>query len=342
MNSSIEFMADLDRRFRSISGLTDRRDYSIFYSRVQPSPVMVIGIKPGGARDGSHLLASQSLYENWEHEYVDKDYRIAAVMRPTLVSVLEARDSEELRGVPKTNTFFQRAVGTDDFTLQELRQYGELCAPFLAEIVAYIRPEAIVFEGIAARDNFVRHQCSTVTKDESATVTGMRRGRMSTFFQMEMCVVKSLGYSTDLLTLGHPSHFGHLPTWEPAVHALRANLGRSFLPTWGGPDAPRIPITATQSIEAATPKSESMPQPQSQGSGGERFKAAKRPPESFRYSPIHDFWQELSKIGPKTPTEFHQHLDRIGWNRPSGKPLTTKIVRIDLVSMVKHGFATRV
>lgn len=60
VDPAIEFMRDLDRRFREVSGLTDRRDYSIFYSRLQRARVMVIGIKPGGRRDRSHQLANQS------------------------------------------------------------------------------------------------------------------------------------------------------------------------------------------------------------------------------------------------------------------------------------------
>lgn len=70
------------------------------------------------------------------------------------------------------------------------------------------------------------------------------------------------------------------------------------------------------------------------------FEAALRPPESFRYSPIHDFWEELTKVGPMTTDVFFEHLMSVGWKRPSGKPLTRAIVRTDLVSMVRNGFAT--
>jgi len=70
------------------------------------------------------------------------------------------------------------------------------------------------------------------------------------------------------------------------------------------------------------------------------FRAALRPPESFRYSPIHDFWKELTKVGPITTDAFFEHLISVGWRRPSGKPFTRAIVRTDLVSMVKNGFAT--
>lgn len=229
MDQSIEFMKGLDHRFQLASGLQDRRYYSIFYSRVQPSRVIVIGIKPGGRTDGSHQLASQSFYEDWEHEYVDMNYRIAEVMRPALMQALEAKSKDELRRVPKTNTFFQRAVGTDDFTGAELSRNAAMCAPFLAEILAYVRPQTIILEGAGARDNLVRYQCRAVEEISDETVLGMRRGAENRFFRKERAMLLPVGRSVDLLTLGHPSQFGHLPAWKEAVAALHKNLGASYL-----------------------------------------------------------------------------------------------------------------
>lgn len=337
MDQSIEFMEDLDRRFRVASGLEDRRYYSIFYSRVQPSRVMVIGIKPGGRTDGSHQLASQTFYEDWSHEYVDMNYRIAAVMRPALMQALGAKSEDDLRSVPKTNTFFQRAVGTDDFTSAELAKNAAMCAPFLAELIAYVQPQAIILEGAGARDNLVRHQCSAVEEFPHETVFGMRRGTESRFFRRERATLHPVGHTVELLTLGHPSHFGHLPEWKLAVTALQRNLGPSYLvPPPAGFVPPQKKTTAATSSPATRvregPRGASSPD-------NRRFVAADRPPASFRYSPIHDFWQELIKLGPSSVDEFFEHLSGVGWSRPSGKPLTAAVVRTDLVSMVKHGFA---
>lgn len=233
MSEQIEFMADVDRRFRAVSGLSDRRDYSIFYSRLQPARVMVIGIKPGGRTDGSHQLASQGFYEDWSHEYVDMDYRIAAVMRPALMEALGAVSAEGLRGVPKTNTFFHRAVGTDDFTAAELAQNVRQCAPFLADMLAFVGPDVLVLEGAAARDHVVRHHCSNIEVDEHSTVFGLRRGAKNRFFRKETAFVGPVDRRITLLTLGHPSQFGHLQTWSEAVKALKRNLGPEYLPRWG-------------------------------------------------------------------------------------------------------------
>ena len=230
---AIAFMADLDRRFQLASGLRDRRDYSIFYSRLQPARVMVLGIKPGGRRDGTHQMASQTFYEDWAHEYVDMDYRIAAIMRPTLMRALRATTAEQLRGVPKSNCFFQRTVGTDDFTSAEIRAQAALCAPFVEDMLRFVKPEALILEGAGARDILVRHQCRDIRENEASRVVGMRRGALNTFFRRESAFMPILGRRVDLLTLGHPSQFGHLPDWQRAVDALANALGPGFLPPFG-------------------------------------------------------------------------------------------------------------
>lgn len=337
-------MKDIDRRFQVASGLRDRRDYSIFYSRLQPSPLIVIGIKPGGRRDGTHQLASQSFYENGEHEYVDMNYRIAAVMRPALVKALGLKSSEELRSIPKTNCIFHRAVGTDDFTSTEMREHAVLCAPFLAEMLNIVRPSAIILEGAKARELFVRHHCRNVQEHTDQRVVGIRRGALNTFFRSETALLRQDGRAVKLLTLGHPSQFGHLPTWDDAINALASAL------------ATQTNYPSPQSVTASAPAAASNSKPDLQ-SGNKvtaglqslgttkptndrrQFKAANCPPESFRYSPIQDFWRELIKTGPMKPDQFFQHLNSVGWTRPSGRPLTPQIVRTDLVSMVKHGFA---
>ena len=342
---AIEFMKELDKRFRAASGLNDRRDYSIFYSRIHPSPAMVIGIKPGGRRDGSHLLASQSFYEDWSHEYVDMNYRIASVMRPTLMRALGTTDADDLRAVPKTNCFFHRAVGTDDLTAAQVRDYAELCAPFLASMLTVVNPKAVVLEGNAARDLFVRHQCDHVSGVDGSKILGMRRGSMNTFFRAEKAILHSTGEEVQLLTLGHPSQFGHLPEWEDATASLRTYLGPSYLPDKAGVRLPQRSIAAAPLDSQINTSTQSGSQPihartEACMTNDERlFRPAARPPATFRYSPIHDFWQEMQTTAPITVDAFFSHLMEVGWKRPSGKPLTPKIVRTDLVSMVKHGFA---
>ncbi|MEQ9145449.1 MAG: hypothetical protein RLO08_13940 [Parvibaculaceae bacterium] len=348
MDDAIAFMKDLDSRFRNVSGLSDRRHYSIFYSRLCPSPVMVIGIKPGGATDGTHQLASQTFYEGWEHEYVDMNYRIAAVMRPTLMAALDITDVDELRRVPKTNTFFHRAVGTDDFSSAEYRANARQCAPFLDEMIAYVAPRAIILEGMGARDNLVGHLCASVEPIEGETVNGMRFGRLSPFFRKDVARLKSSDRAVMLLTVGHPSRFGGLADWPKAVAALHRNLGRGFSagPT-AGPTPCLVPAPSSAPPLARAPVETSVDRPpqerprQTPASRDTIYEAVRKPPSNFGYQPIHDFWNELSKRGPSTIEAMHQHMLSLGWQRPSGKPLTYEVMRTDMVSMAKNGFIRR-
>lgn len=339
-DTMIAFMKDFEVRFQAASNLLDHRFYSIFYSRIQPAPLMVIGIMPGEPKDGTHQLASQSFYEDWSHEYVDMNYSIAAIMRPALMKALESADVDVLRRVPKTNTFFHRAVGTDEFTAAERAENVRMCAPFLAEIIFRVNPRVIVMEGMAARDNLVSQLATVVQTEHSETLRGMRRGRMNRFFQKDVAFLPTLGREVTLLTLGHPSHFGNLPTWPDAVEALRRNLGHAFQPG-------KCSEVQRNSVTSATtaPTAVGMQMPCAAHSRQRRatpqtvYEAVRQPPAEFGYQPIHDFWRELNKLGPTSIEDLYLHMIGRGWERPSGKPLTYEVMRIDTVSMAKHGFA---
>ena len=71
------------------------------------------------------------------------------------------------------------------------------------------------------------------------------------------------------------------------------------------------------------------------------FEAARKPPASFRYQPIHDFWRELRQLGPISVRGFCYHMNSIGWRRPRGGKLTLDVARTDLVGMAREGFARR-
>jgi hypothetical protein len=73
------------------------------------------------------------------------------------------------------------------------------------------------------------------------------------------------------------------------------------------------------------------------------YKAAKRPPGTFGYAPIHDFWNVLHDEGPMTIRQLYQAMLKRHWRRPRGGELTLKIMQIDVVSMAKpgNGFAER-
>jgi hypothetical protein len=69
---------------------------------------------------------------------------------------------------------------------------------------------------------------------------------------------------------------------------------------------------------------------------------SRKPPRDFGYQPIVDFWNELNEIGPTSIGSFHKHMRKSGWRRPQGGELTYEIMRIDMVSMARHGFVRRI
>jgi hypothetical protein len=109
---TIALMRDIDAEYRKLSGLSDPRYYKIFYSRIDPAPLLVLGINPGGAPDQAEeiISASDGYFDNFEHDYVDCAYTIQRVMLPFLRNILGATD-EKVRRIPKTNLAFPGLPG---------------------------------------------------------------------------------------------------------------------------------------------------------------------------------------------------------------------------------------
>lgn len=56
-------MRPIDEGYQMSPGLSDRRDYSIFYSQIEPNDLLIPGLNPGGdpAQWNESQLASRSL-----------------------------------------------------------------------------------------------------------------------------------------------------------------------------------------------------------------------------------------------------------------------------------------
>jgi hypothetical protein len=63
-------MRVMDAAFRKATGLSERRYYKIFYSHIHPFPLLVLGQNPGGETDGTDLVASETCFENWQHDFI--------------------------------------------------------------------------------------------------------------------------------------------------------------------------------------------------------------------------------------------------------------------------------
>jgi len=234
--STTDWMMDLDRRFRAATNL-DIGSYKIFYSRIQPAEILVLGINPGGNPSTFHkevplfypqewvsrILANEFWFEKGEHEYVDCSYPIARAMTRFLGSVT-GTGPEQIRGIPKTNLAFRRSPGVDQFRALHgitLEQAKDEARPFVEEVLRWVQPRMIVLEGVSLMQDFL----SGYGKGSGRTLIGPvmtpYRGRLARVCIGEEVTISCLGRPVAVIAIGHPSSFGRLPGFDLAIAATR-------------------------------------------------------------------------------------------------------------------------
>ena len=264
----VDLMVRLDAEFRAQSRLTDRRFYKIFYSAIAPAPLIVLGFNPGGETDGTDLNASESFYENWEHDYVDfrnhgNAYRLAGRAYDTLSQVLQTTSPDAIRRIPATNVIFRRSRRASDLNITPRAAVRE-SAPVLAEILRAVDPVAILLVGSTASDAFVREHCvpdSLVVNPEPPALFKPNGGSDACMFRSARSHVTALGREVDLLTVGHISkYYARHGIWLEVVASLRAELVRLGVSPLGDVDRDLVPRpTLTPTADAAalvTPRGE--------------------------------------------------------------------------------------
>ena len=216
---TIAKMKDIDHRYRLASGLVNRKFYSIFYSRIDPAEVLVLGINPGGDPNiwSEDELASKSFYENWEHEYVDCSYAIQQPMLPFLMTAFDV-DRTGVRRIPKANLAFRRSNGVDAIKASHgmsMRDAQREALPFVEEILSYVQPRIIVLEGITLLEDFSLLYCQRPAIEELCEpIRAKHRGRPVRILCGQSLRVRRLGRVVPVIALGHPSHFGAKPEFR--------------------------------------------------------------------------------------------------------------------------------
>ncbi len=247
-------MRDFDSRFRLASGLNDRRYYKIFYSHVHPFQLLVLGQNPGGETDGTDLTASDSFFENWEHDYVcfrnTADYALARPMCELLSQALHTRSVDVLRQVPASNVIFRRSRNTERLNVP-LSAAAKETKPFIAELVRFVNPRCILLISKTAYDIFVRYQCPTVTaiEDENSKITTPNGANNACIYLQARAYVEALSRDIPLLMIGHPSKYSSRTEWPSVITKLSAAFAAlSISPIEGNAalvNVPRIPNYGT-------------------------------------------------------------------------------------------------
>jgi hypothetical protein len=241
MNDVLYFMKDLDERYRQASGLSERRFFSIFYSQVIPSRLMLLGFNPGGnpATWDESLLASRSYYEDGEHEYVDfkHDSKFYRAMQAFLLRVLHLQSVAAIRKIPKTNLIFRRSSQSDStFKRQQgipISNAAEEARPFVEEILARVQPEVILLEGTTTLKFFLERYCTEVDPQvDGQAVTTPNGKNLAIIYREEKALVSALGRKVPLVAIGHPSKYGARREWEQVMSRAESLL----YPIWSSAD----------------------------------------------------------------------------------------------------------
>jgi hypothetical protein len=226
-----QHMREIDAAFRAASGISERRYYKIFYSHIHPFPLLVLGQNPGGETDGTDLAASETFFENWEHDYLcfrkNPRYALARPMCALLAAALQTTSVDVLRQVPATNVIFRRSRNTEALNLNPNRAAAE-SAPALRGILEAVNPRAVLLISNTAYKLFKALHCEPRSISESVepqVFTPNGKANACIFLSATARVV-GLNRTVPLFMVGHPSKYSGRAEWPQVVEALRQGLNK--------------------------------------------------------------------------------------------------------------------
>lgn len=222
---------DFDSRYRISAGaLKNAGAYAIFSSQIVPSSLMIIGHNPGG--DPAKCVAQISAITEGFHDYVNnvtgpnaEPYKLATVMNKYLTRMLELDDDEALRQIPKINVVFRRSENESTFGQHHanlsMKEAAEHDKEFVEEIIRYVNPKGIVFEGHGAWEKFRELYCDPLTSADECVI---RAGRNVRLVRLANPFVTCLGRQVAAVILAHPSQYGSWRAIERADEQVRSHL----------------------------------------------------------------------------------------------------------------------
>ncbi len=222
-------MQKIDTEFRLQSGITERRFYKIYYSHVHPFPLLVLGQNPGGETDGTDLAASDSYFENWEHDYLcfrnDSRYALARPMSALLSAVLQTNSVDTLRQVPASNVIFRRSRNTAALNVSPVVAAKESAAT-LQKLLKVVNPSAVLLISTTAYKLFTRVHCvpHSIIENVGSRIFTPNGTSPACIFQTTRAQVVGLNRSVPLFMVGHPSKYGGRVEWPSVVDSLKQEL----------------------------------------------------------------------------------------------------------------------
>lgn len=315
--------------WRSLEGQypTWKCRFSILFGPPVSRPdLLILGANPGFSE--ADLYDEEVLTWPERNEYATQDWLLARTLRTMFQSIgLQAVLD---RSVGTNRLFFKSkslgphksGLGWADNPPWVRSRLEAYCEAELDKLVQSLEPRAILVLGLSVFDRYVDDPGRTLS-------SGNRR-------------VGQIGTKGTISVLGimHPTG-ARMSNSARAVIAdgISNLLGRESRPAVASPK--RQNATADDLLRDPDEGNRKPVDRQSGLKPSTRVRAGIKPPESFGYRPIHDFWRELSKLGEIEVADFHRHLVSIKWQRPRGGALTYEVTRTDVASMCKNGFAVR-
>lgn len=222
-------MKEIDAAFHDASGISERRYYKIYYSHIHPFPLLVLGQNPGGETDGTDLAASDTYFENWEHDYVcfrnNSQYTLARLMCTLLAAALQTNAVDVLRQVPATNVIFRRSRNTESLNLSPDKAEAE-SVPFLRQIIEIVNPRAVLLISNTAYKLFKKFHCEPRSVKESVApqVFTPNGSSNACIYLSAKARVIGLNRMVPLFMTGHPSKYSRRSEWPQVVEALSQGL----------------------------------------------------------------------------------------------------------------------
>lgn len=156
----VAVMKNIEFSYKNTTGLVDRSQYKIFYGKLKPVDVLLLGVNPGGdpnktSKDGAwqnsgeRASASDSFYESDESDIVDcvwkENIGIMKLLMPLYGGVAKIREK-----VGKTNLVFRRSPSIKVFSKYHSVDIGAArkeAVPFLNDMMKVFDPRVIIISG---------------------------------------------------------------------------------------------------------------------------------------------------------------------------------------------------
>jgi len=296
MTANVDFMRALEEEYRQVSGVKNRSEYKIFYGQVFPSPILTLGLNPGGTpegttedgtrqNDGSPASSSGSYFEQMENDILDCDWRENTGLRKLLLPLV-GHDHNRFRSeIVKTNIAFRRSRAVSDIDLAVAEREA---VPFIETIIARVSPRLIVLTGPSIDRFLTLYALASRPLTETIKAPGINH----VVFAATAARLRSVDRETIVVQVAHASQFAWTYERYDVSAKIAGLIGRAI--GQGGSTESGVQRTSASRPTALPTIALGHPAPETRVEPKMRF-------SDPRLAELESRWRDLG-IGP----QFHQ------------------------------------